>query len=287
MKKLILISLLCGLIVISSGCFEKNNLDNATIYTTVYPIEYFTNVLYGNHSTIESIYPDGAKIKDYSLTEKQKNTYSEADLFIYNGVTEEKQIAKDFTNKNRNLKIIDVAYGLKYTHGEEELWLSPNNALMLASNIKDNLKNLINSKFVNEEIDSKYKDLEETLSLKDAELRSIAKTAMQKGKNTLIVSSNMFRFLEDYGFSILSLEDANENSMNTIIKNFKNGTYKYLFIKNTEEINETINNLKNNNASIITVHTMTTLNDENRKNNDTYLTLIQEFIENIKNVVLT
>lgn len=242
--------------------------------------------MYGTHSTISSIYPDGANVFDYSLTDKQKNTYSKADIFIYNGTTDEKQIAKDFSNINSKLQIIDVAYGLKYKYGVEELWLSPSNALMLASNIKSNLITSIDSKFVNEEIENNYKNLEETLSLKDAEIRSIAKTAIEKGKNTLVVSSNLFHFLENYGFQVISLEEQTDDSISLLKRNFKNGTYKYIFYKDSEEISGRLNELKTSGATLVPVSTMTTLTDQNRKNNDTYLTLIQEFIENIKNAVL-
>ena len=265
---------------------EKNNLDEAKIYTTVYPLEYFTEVLYGTHSTVVSIYPDGTNIDEYTLTEKQKNTYSKGDVFIYNGTTNEKQIAKDFSNINSKLQIIDVAYGLKFKYGMEELWLSPSNALMLARNIKDNLSSSIGSKLISEEIEKNYKNLEETLSLKDAELRNIAKTATEKGKNTLIVSSNLFRFLEDYGFQIISLENQNEDNLNVLKKNFKNGTYKYLFIKNNDNMTG-LKNFENQGANLITIHTMTTLSDQNRKNSDTYITIMQEFIENIKNATLS
>ena len=281
-----LVSLLCGLLFLTSGCLEKNNLDEAKIYTTVYPLEYFTEVLYGTHSTVVSIYPDGTNIDEYTLTEKQKNTYSKGDVFIYNGTTNEKQIAKDFSNINSKLQIIDVAYGLKFKYGMEELWLSPSNALMLARNIKDNLSSSIGSKLISEEIEKNYKNLEETLSLKDAELRNIAKTATEKGKNTLIVSSNLFRFLEDYGFQIISLENQNEDNLNVLKKNFKNGTYKYLFIKNNDNMTG-LKNFENQGANLITIHTMTTLSDQNRKNSDTYITIMQEFIENIKNATLS
>lgn len=287
MKKAILTGLLCGLVLFSSGCLEKNNLDNATIYTTVYPIQYFTEVLYGTHSKISSIYPDGANVLEYSLTDKQKNAYSKGDIFIYNGSTNEKQIAKDFTNKNKRLQIIDAAYGLRYKNGPEELWLSPNNALMLATNIKDSLKSFITSKFINEEIDTNYKKLEETLSLKDAEIRNIARTAADKGKNTLIFSSDVFYFLEDYGFQVISLENnTNDSSLSILKRNFKNGTYKYLFIVDGEENNDTIKDFKSNGATLVSVNTMATLNDTNRINNDNYLIILQEFIENIKNAVL-
>lgn len=279
-------TLLCSIVLLTSGCFEKNNLDHAKIYTTVYPISYFTETLYGSHSTISSIYPDGADVVNYTLTDKQKSEYSKGDLFIYNGQTEEKQIAKDFSNANRRLQIIDVTYGLKYKHGVEELWLSPSNALMLASNIQSNLENLISSKFVNEEILDHYKDLEEILSMKDAEIRNIARNA-PRGKDHLIVSTNMFKFLEEYGFQITSVEDnSSEESLNILKRNFSNGTYKYLFVRDTDDISGMITELKNSGATIVVVNTMTTLSDENRSNNDNYLTIMQEFIENIKNAVL-
>jgi len=281
-------SFLIVFVLFSSGCLERNNLDNATIYTTVYPIQYFTEILYGKHSTISSIYPDGADVNNYEFTDKQKGIFSKADLFIYNGSTDEKQLAKDFISNNRRLQIIDVAYGLRYKYAPEELWLSPNNALMLVSNIRDNLKTFIDSKFANEEINENYRNLEEILSLRDAEIRSIAKTAAQNGHNTLIVSSNSLKFLEDYGFQIISLNDSsfNEGTFNTLKKNYSNKTYKYLFVLDKDGSTEVIDELKNQGANVVKVDAMHTLNDEHRKNNDNYLTLMQEFIENIKNAVL-
>lgn len=287
MKKGILTSICVLLIFFTSGCLEKNSLDHAKIYTTVYPITYFTEVLYGNHSVISSIYPDGANVLEYSLTDKQKKEYSKGDLFIYNGLSNEKQIAKDFSNSNRKLQIIDVAYGLKYKYGVEELWLSPSNALMLASNIRMNLESFIQNKFVNEEISNRYKDLEEILSLKDAELRNIARTSATKKKNTIVVSSNVFKFLEDYGFTVISLEDnIEENSFNILKKDFSSGTYRYLFVHEGLGNNDAVNELKNQGATLFTVQTMTTLSAQNRKNNDNYMSIMQEFIEAIKEAVL-
>ncbi len=287
MKKTIFGGILALIIFVTSGCLERNNLDHATIYTTVYPFSYFAEALYGNHSVITSIYPDGADVLHYSLTDKQKKSYSNGDVFIYNGLTDEKQIAKDFTNNNRKMQIIDVAYGLKYKYSVEELWLSPNNALMLVSNIKNNLKTFIGSKLVNEEIEEKYQDLKETLSLQDADLRSVAKTAKANGTNLLVVSSNHLKFLELYGFQVVSLEDnSSENSFNILKKDFASGTYKYLFVADFDASNELVESLKSSGANLVPVHTMMTLTDENRSNHDNYMTIMADFIDNIKNAVL-
>ena len=46
MKKITKILFLCLGVVLLTGC---NNLENATVYTTTYPIEYLTKVLYQDH----------------------------------------------------------------------------------------------------------------------------------------------------------------------------------------------------------------------------------------------
>lgn len=282
MKKIgkILLLLIGSLLV--SGC---NNLENATLYTTTYPIEYLAKTLYETHSTIQSIYPDGTDVTTYELTDTQKDTYSQAEIFIYNGTTDEKELAKDFSNSNRKLKVIDAAYSLKYKYGVEELWLNPSNYLMLASNIKDNLEEQIGTKYINEEIDAKYDELKEKLSIMDADIRSIAKEAKERNQNTIIAASNVFKFLEDYGFQVISLEDYENGSasLTTLKNNFNSGTYQYLLIKSTEPTNELITEITTQtNAKTITVNMMNTLSEEDRENNENYFTIMEDFINNLK-----
>ena len=282
MKKLFFSIMLIGILFFTGGCFDWNNLDNATIYTTVYPIEYLVESLYSNYKSSSSIYPNGTDVTNYTLTDKQIEDFSKGTLFVYNGITNEKQIAKSLINNNKKMKIIDVAQGLKYINGVEELWLSPSNYLMLATNFKNNLEKLVGSKYTNEEIENKYKELEETLSIMDAEIRKIANTAKEANNNTLVVTKKVFKFLENYGFNIICLEDYEENSanLNTLKNNFKNGTYKYLFKRNDEEENDIILDLKNNcNAKILDINMMNTQADAN----STYLSIMNEFVTDLRN----
>ena len=282
-------ALICILIITfsCSGCFKKDDLEGATINTTVYPITYIANTLYGDSSNINSIYPNEADVKNYKLTQKQIDEYSKSDIFIYNGLSNEKQIAKNFLNKNKKLKIIVVAYGLKYNYGVEELWLSPSNFLMLASTVRTNLTDFIDNKYLVEEINKNYNTLEEEISIMDAELRTIATS---KNNPTIVVSSNLFKFLTNYGFNVISLEDEEnltQNNLTNIKSNFKNKKYTTIFMKDTDERNELIDTLVNSyDAKIITVNTMNTLSEENVKNNDTYISIMNEFLENIRNVTL-
>lgn len=290
MKKICKIFVLLLACMSLCACFKRDDLEDITIYTTVYPIEYLTQVLYGTNSEVLSIYPDGANVKEQKLTEKQIKEYSKAPIFIYNGLSDEKEIARNFRNENKDLRIIDVSYGLKYVHGVEELWLSPNNYLMLATTIKDNLKDFISSKYIKEEIDNNYAPFLESISLMDAELRDIAFSAKEKGTNKILVSHNVFRYLEDYGFEVISLEDKENQTQiakDSIKNEFKNKTYDTIIIRDDEEPSEFIKELQTTyKAKTTSYHMMSTLTDDQRKNKTDYINLMKENIENIKNIVL-
>ncbi len=282
MKKKILSVLLLGLIAFTCGCSNKKS-DGLKVLTTVYPIGFLTEQIYQD-GLILSIYPDGANVKEYELTSKQVKQYSKNDIFIYNGLSNEQTVAKNLINSNRKLYIIDVAYGLKFDNGVEELWLSPNYYLMLAKTIKDNLQDFVSSKYAKEELENRYNVLAEKLSVMDAELRNVAKSANEIGKGTIVASSNMFKYLKNYGFNVISLEE--ETNLNTVQNNFKNKTYTTLFMKDTEEKSDTIKELEKNGAKVITVNTMETLTKEEKENNDTYFTIMNEYMENIRNATL-
>ncbi len=285
MKKIAKLIILSVVLLIMCGCDSEINNTNTKVYTTIYPIEYLTNYLYGTNSTVSSIYPKGSNVNKYELTTKQKDNYSKGNLFVYNGLTEEKELAREFLNKNPDLLLIDVSYGLNYEYAIEELWLSPNNFLMLAKNIRNNLIDYTSSTVIAETIEEKYREIEESLSFMDAELRNIATEAKKDNSTTLIVSSNKLSFLSNYGYDVIVLDDTiNENN---IEKYFDDGVYKDIYLCNNDEKTEFINKLVSKyEANIISVNTMFTITDEEVNNNDTYLTIMRKFIDNIRNTTL-
>ena len=275
---------LCLFMLGLSGCGE-DSLSNMQVYTTIYPIEYLTNYLYGENHQVSSIYPKGADVSTYELTDMQKENYSKGGLFVYNGLTSEKELAREFLNRNPDLLLIDVAYGLNYEYTIEELWLSPNNFLMLAKNIRNNLIDYTNSTVLIESIEQKYSEIEEELSFMDAELRSVATEAQTEGTANLVVSSNKLAFLSNYGFDVIILnEDANGEA---IQDGFDDGTYTDFYLCDTDLKTEFITNLESEyDANIISVDTMYTISDEEANNNETYLTIMRDFIDNIRNTTL-
>lgn len=288
MKKRILLTFLSILSVfLLTGCFDTNNLEGSNITTTVYPVEYLVDRLYGEHSNITSIYPNDVEISKYELTDKQVKKYAkETTLFVYNGLSNEKEIAKTFINKNRNLQIIDVSYGLNYKYGVEELWLNPNNYLMLANTIKNDLIELSASKYAAEEIEKNYAKLEEDLTTLDAELRNIAESAVNSKTETIVIAYDALGFLERYGFDVVNI--SSENNITSSIKNkFKNKTYTKIFVADKSKISDSIKDLVDNyQAQLIEINIMDTLTDQERNNKDNYLTIINDFITKLSDTVL-
>ena len=288
MKKTFKILIIVGFLLIGAGCDNTIlTTNNNQIYTTTYPIEFLADTLYGQNISVNSVFPDGSNPNEYKLTNKQLNDYSKGSIFIYNGLTNEKDLARKLINKNNRLKIIDVSYGLTLENGPEELWLSPSNFLMLSATVKSNLEELLNSKYAIETIDKNYEDLQTTISQMDAELRIISANV---NNPTVVVDSNIFKFLEKYGYKVISLEDENNltpNSLASIQKDFQNEEYKYILISDNKEKSEVINNLINNyKAQTVTMNIMSTINENDRKENENYLTLMQENIDNIRNVTI-
>lgn len=265
-----------------SGCFGKINKDNLKVTTTVYPVEYLISRLYGDNSEIKSIYPNETDISNYSLTKKQTKEYAKnTEIFVYNGLTNEKEIAKSFLDINKNIQIIDVTYGIKHTNGIAEFWLSPNNYLMLADTIKSDLEEILNNKYTIEKIEEKYTQLREDLSSLDAELRNIGKKAASRGNNTFAIADNAFSFLTEYGYQTIDISEEGHITSNVKSK-FKDGTYKYILVSDEQPVPDYIKDIVDNyNTKLITVNVMTTLTDAERQANDNYLSIMKDFLSTL------
>ena len=284
MKYIAKIILVGVLLVLISGCsLVKDSLEDAKVYTTIYPVKYLTKTLYKEYGEIESIYPSGTDITDYKLTNKQIDKYSKGNLFIYNGLGNEGNIAQDLVNKNKNLLIIDVANGLRYNNDVRELWLSPNNYLMLAKNIKDNLIEYLKNTIIIDYVNKQYEKLAEDLSLKDADLRSIGKKAAENGKNTLIVNDNTLSFLKNYGFEVIVVDEQSlsDVAFNNLKSAFSKGTYKNIIILDDYDNNRISSLINDAKANPIRIESLTIEDSDTEAD---CLNNLQSFIDSIRNI---
>ena len=281
MKKFLKIIIVFILVLVCSGCIKRDTMEDIDIITTTYPLEYILTKLYGNNSIVNSIYPDGVDTTEYRITKKKYNDLSKKDLFVYNGASNDKKIALTLLNKNKNLLIIDADFGMEVEYGVEELWLNPSNLLMISQNIKNGLIELINSKYIKDEIENKYSELKLELSELDAEIKILYEQSSEK---TIITDSPSLQFLSKYGFRTILVNDkTDKKSIDKAISLIKNKKVKYVFTLENEDESNNLKKIKNETkVGTISIDKIDNITDEQRDNKETYVTLMENNLKLLK-----
>ena len=254
MKKIKILTLIIVLGVVcflATGC-TSDNMENINVLVTNYPNEYIAQKLYGEHSTITSIYPDGVDISNYDINAKQKDDFSEYDLFIYNGLIEkERNLAVDLLELNPSLKIIDTAYVLETDYSPEELWLNPSSLLMMAQNVRLGLEEYIDSNVLKDEIDLTYDELKVELSELDANYRIDVENTNNK---TIVVANSTLKYLEKFGLEVYCIDGvATEKTISDVQNLIDDKKISYIYSFKEEELNDNVKNLieKNSEVSVL------------------------------------
>lgn len=284
MKKFkILFTLLISITLTGCTLFKRDNMENINIITTIYPLEYATNYLYGNSSVVNSIYPDDTNTDIYKLTDKQLKDNSNKDLFIYMGQSSDSDIAVELINRNKDLKLIDATFGMEYKIDISELWLNPSNLLMILQNIKNGLDEYIDNTYLKLEIDEKYQQLKMILSEVDANLKTTIENAKTK---TIYTNSKSLVFLEKYGLKVnvinkdYELYEKNLALLNEAIENEK---VRYFFYIEDSTIDENIQSLVDDNKiKVLEFRNLKNITDEERNTKKNYVNIMNLNIENLK-----
>ncbi|NMD72129.1 zinc ABC transporter solute-binding protein [Bacillus sp. DNRA2] len=318
MKKtlLIFITLIMSLSLFLVGCSNdqengaKKQKDKITVYTTVYPLQFFTEQIGGEFVTVDTIYPPGADEHTFDPTQKDMMKLVDADVFFYIGLGLEGFVNKaKETLKNEDVKMIATTENIKLedtatTHAAEatseedvhededehghtvdpHVWLDPLYAKELALSIKDALVAQMPAQ--KETFEENYQALTADLDELDA---SFAKTVESANKKEILVSHAAYGYWEKrYGIkqiSISGLTTTNEPSqkkLEEIINTAKAHNIKYmLFEQNvSSKLAKVVE--KELGAKPLTLHNLSTLTQKNINNKDNYLTIMEQNIKTLE-----
>lgn len=286
MKKRILIILIMTLTLLS-GCklnIDTDSMKDIKVYTTIYPIRYLIDSLYGTNSTIYSIYPSGVEPKEFQISDKKLEEYSQADLFVFNSLDKERDYAVKMINKNKKLKIIDVSMGMTYDNDVAELWLNPYNYLMMAQNTKNGLLEYISNPYLitNDEgtgVEDKYEALKYDLSRLDADIKE---TISLSSYDTIVVDNDVFNFLSKYNLNVISLEEDDKLTdikINEVKKLINEGKIKYIYSSKTETNNTCKKLIEDYGVELVTFNTMETVDGGITNSNENYVTVMNNNLE--------
>ncbi len=282
MKKIKLL-LVITITFLMTGCFKQDDFENIKIYTTIYPVEYIVNYLYGEYSEITSIYPNGVDVNNYELTNKQIKDYSKMNLYVFNGKNDkESNYVTSIFKYNKNLKIIDATNTMEYNANDLELWLDPSNFLMMALNIKNGILEYTTNHYLNEKIEENYNNLKIEISKIDANLKLLYENTNNK---TIVVDNDALKFLSKYGFNVISLtdKDITDKTIIEVKSLIKSGNVDYIFTFDENNLSETAKNIKDTTSvKIKQLFKIDNLTSDMRNNKETYVTLLNENIDMLK-----
>ena len=282
-KKIIKVMALIITATCLTGCFKKDRMEDINIATTIYPIEYVTKRLYEKNSSIKSIYPRDSISSSYKITQKQLKDYSEYDLFIYNGESNEREYATTMLNDNKNLKIIDAAYGIDTTYKTSDVWLNPSNILMIGQNIKNELTEYISNPYLIEDLKNQYTLLKVDITELETELKKASDNSVN---NQIIVADESLNFLKKYGFEIINLTSGGKDKQNNIEKArqlISEDKLSYIFTLDHSKTYDIVETLKNDyNIETLTFRTLDTITEKDEQNNDDYLSIMHSNIDLLK-----
>lgn len=295
----------------------KNNHDKLSIYTTVYPLKYFTERIGGNFVEVNTIYPPGSDEHSYEPTQKEMMNLADADIFVYIGLGLEGFVEKaKNTLKNEHVTMVGAAEHLQIEesahveHGENEhsedehgehsedehgedahehqhgdvdphVWIDPVYAKNLALTIKEALIEKMPEQ--KEEFENNYSLLANELDQLNNDFEKMISESKHK---EIIVSHAAFGYWEKrYGIkqiSVAGLSTTNEPSqkqLQKIIEAAKEHDLKYVYFE--QNVNSSLTEIIQTEigAEPLILHNLSVLTNDDLKNNPSYFSLMESNIK--------
>ncbi|WP_338754306.1 metal ABC transporter solute-binding protein, Zn/Mn family [Bacillus sp. FJAT-52991] len=315
-------TMISAIMLIIAGCSTekaeetKQEKEQLQVYTTIYPLTFFTEEIGKEFVEVESILPAGVDEHTYEPTSKTMIDIAQSDLFMYNGLGLEPFGDKiQESMKNEEVKMIEVGEEIdvnahKQMHGHEEetthedhtthehkhddghnhggvdphVWIDPTLAIQMAEVVKDELVELQPEH--KSEFENNFNSLKEKLLKLDEDFHEMADHAKHK---EFLVSHAAFGYWEDnYGLkqiSVSGLSPTNEPSqkqLKEMVETAKQQNIKYVIFEQnvTPKVAKIVQNELN--AEALKIHNLAVLTKEDEANKDNYITLMEKNIETLK-----
>ena len=312
---MLLILFAIGILVLG-GCSQatqedKNNqTDNEKIkiYTTIFPLQDFSEKIGGEFVEVENIVPAGSDAHSFEPTTKTMVKIAEGDAFIYLGTgIEGFADAVISAVKNEETAIVKASEDTPLIgapkssedeleeendeeHAEEggdvdpHVWLDPGRSVQLAENIKNALIKINPSQ--QDYFEKNFQTLKANLEAVDSKFENMVKESKNK---TFVVAHSAYGYWEDaYGLKQIGISglspsaEPSQKQLAEIIKTAEKAELDYiLFEQNVEtRVAEVIK--REIGAETLTIHNLESLTEEDIQNNEDYISLMNKNIETLK-----
>lgn len=289
----------------SKGESTKKEKDTLDIYTTVYPLQYFTEAIGGEYVNVETVYPPGTDEHSFEPSQKDIVKMAESDLFFYIGYNLEGFVTKAepilskegvgtvAIGETVHLDEEEHAHEDEHAHEEDghdhggvnpHLWLDPIYSIEMAKTIKDQLTKKMPEQ--EEYFNSQFNKLSDKLKSLDEKFA----TTIESGRtNKIIVSHSAYGYWEErYGLEqigVTGLTSSNEPSQKELGKIVtmadKEDLNYVIFEQNiSSKLTEIIQ--KEMGAKSLELHNLSVLTDKDIEAGEDYFSLMEKNIKTLQ-----
>ncbi|MED3910624.1 zinc ABC transporter substrate-binding protein [Peribacillus simplex] len=283
----------------SKGESSKETKDALDIYTTVYPLQYFTEAIGGEYVNVETIYPPGTDEHSFEPSQKDIVKMAESDLFFYIGYNLEGFVTKAEPILSKEgvstIAVGETVHLDEDEHAHEEdghdhggvnphLWLDPIYSIDMAKTIKDELTKKMPEQ--EEYFNSQFNKLSEKLKALDEKFA----TTIESGRtNKIIVSHSAYGYWEErYGLEqigVTGLTSSNEPSqkeLGKIVTMAEEEDLNYVIFEQniSSKLTEIIQ--KEMGAKSLELHNLSVLTDKDIKAGEDYFSLMEKNIKTLQ-----
>lgn len=282
--------------------------DQLLIYTSMYPLYFFTKEIVGDRGEVVNLIPAGMDPHDFEPTIHDMMRLSKADLFVYNGSGLEPWIERMTEVVDKPGFLLDTTEAIhlashdherKMDHHEHDLeldgedhvhhpsdphvWLDPHLAKLQAEAIKDGL---IHVDQKNEPYyRNNFKQLAERLDQLDAQFQDLAKHAQ---RTDFVVSHAAFGHLANrYGLNQVAItgvhvEEPSSRQVQEIIRFILDNGIEYILIDHlsTSKVAEVIK--AETGVNFLMLHHLEGLTEEEAAQGKDYFSIMEENLNVLK-----
>ena len=290
-----------------TSCDQSENNKNGnklSIYTTVYPLKFFTEQIGGEYVKVQSIYPTGGDEHTFEPTQKDFIKLADSELFLYVGfgvegfVTKAKSILK-----NDHVKMVAIGEKVKFEKADEphdedsdkstdkdkdthnhtdeinpHIWLDPIYCIQIAEAIKDELKKIIPSH--QKDFEANFEILKDKLIQLDESYREVARASKTK---EFLVSHAAFSYWETrYGLKQLPVlglsttDEPTQNELKNLVELAKKHHLKTILVE--QNVSKKLTDIvkKEINGTTLPIHNLAILTEKDIKDHNDYFTLSEK-----------
>lgn len=281
----------------------NNSTEKITVVTSLFPEYDFVKQIGKEKVNVKILLPPGTESHTYEPTPKDIININEANMFIYTSDDMEPWATKIANSIDSDTKILQAADNIElieieHNHSEDEdehdeaheydahVWLNPINSIKMINNITDKLCEVSpeNAEYFRKNAEEYIKELEE--------LDSQIKQTVDSSKRNKLVFGGEFAyiyFIKRYGLEYATAYDGcgegaepSVAKIKEIVDTINNEKIPVIFYQELSE-GKVANMIANEtNAKALVFHTAHNVTAEDLENGVTYLYIMKQNLENVK-----